>query len=89
MNNKIIGESLTFDDVLLVPRKSEVLPNQVEITTRLTKTQNLKLPLLSAAMDTVTEAEMAIAVAGRRSGDYPPEFADRKAGFRSIDGEAG
>jgi len=63
MNNKIIGESLTFDDVLLVPRKSEVLPNQVEITTRLTKTQNLKLPLLSAAMDTVSEAEMAIAVA--------------------------
>ncbi len=63
MNPKIIGESLTFDDVLLVPRKSEVLPLQVEINTRLTRTLNLKLPLLSAAMDTVTEAEMAIAVA--------------------------
>jgi len=63
MSIKIIGESLTFDDVLLAPRKSEVLPQQVEISTRLTKTLDLKLPLLSAAMDTVTEAEMAIAVA--------------------------
>ena len=55
--------ALSFDDVLLVPRKSNVLPSQVDVSTRLTKDIRLNIPLLSAAMDTVTEARMAIAVA--------------------------
>jgi len=58
-----IREALTFDDVLLVPAASEVLPGQVDTRTRLTKTVELGIPLLSAAMDTVTEAPLAIAMA--------------------------
>lgn len=61
--NKIVGEGLTFDDVLLVPAKSEVVPSEVNVTTELTKKINLNIPVMSAAMDTVTEARMAIAVA--------------------------
>ena len=52
---KIIGESITFDDVLLVPSYSEVIPNQVDLTTHLTKTIKLNIPMMSASMDTVTE----------------------------------
>jgi len=58
-----IREALTFDDVLLVPAASEVLPGQVDTRTRLTKTVELGIPLISAAMDTVTEAGLAIAMA--------------------------
>ena len=55
--------ALTFDDVLLIPRHSTVLPAQVDVSTRLTRNIALNVPLLSAAMDTVTESEMAIAMA--------------------------
>lgn len=60
---KILEEALTFDDVLLVPAHSTVLPNEVNLKTSLTKKITLNIPLLSAAMDTVTEAKLAIAIA--------------------------
>ena len=60
---KIIGESITFDDVLLVPSYSEVIPNEVDLSTMLTKTIKLNIPMMSASMDTVTEHRMAIAMA--------------------------
>ena len=60
---KIIGESITFDDVLLVPSYSEVVPNQVDLSTSLTKKIKLNIPMMSASMDTVTEHRMAIAMA--------------------------
>lgn len=60
---KILKEGLTFDDVLLVPQKSEVLPKDVNITTNLTKNIKLNIPLMSAGMDTVTESKMAISMA--------------------------
>ena len=62
-SNKFFGEGLTFDDVLLMPAFSQVLPRDVDITTKLTKDISLKVPMLSAAMDTVTEANLAIALA--------------------------
>jgi len=60
---RILEEALTFDDVLLVPAHSTVLPTDVDLKTSLTKKITLNIPLLSAAMDTVTEAKLAIAVA--------------------------
>ncbi len=60
---QIVGEGITFDDVLLVPAFSEVLPNQVELSVQLTKKIRLNIPLMSAGMDTVTENRMAIAMA--------------------------
>ena len=60
---KIIGEGITFDDVLLVPSYSEVIPNQVDLSTYLTKGIKLNIPMMSAGMDTVTEHRMAIAMA--------------------------
>ena len=59
----IIGEKITFDDVLLVPGYSQVIPNQVDLSTYLTKTIKLNIPMMSAGMDTVTEHRMAIAMA--------------------------
>lgn len=63
INNKITKEGLTFDDVLLVPAYSEVLPREVNISTQLTKQIKINVPLVSAAMDTVTETHLAIALA--------------------------
>lgn len=60
---KILAEAITYDDVLLVPARSSVLPRQTDVRTRLTRNITLNIPLLSAAMDTVTESEMAIALA--------------------------
>ena len=60
---QIIGEGITFDDVLLVPQYSEVTPNKVELSTWLTKKIRLNIPMMSAGMDTVTENRMAIAMA--------------------------
>ena len=62
-SSKFLKEALTFDDVLLVPAKSDVLPADVSLKTRLTNKITLNIPVLSAAMDTVTEANLAIAIA--------------------------
>lgn len=64
--NSLIPEGLTFDDVLLIPARSEVLPRSVDVSTRFTREISIKTPIVSAAMDTVTESELAIALA--RSG---------------------
>jgi IMP dehydrogenase len=61
--NKIVGEGLTYDDVLLVPAYSEVLPREVNIQTKFTRNITINIPIVSAAMDTVTESAMAIAIA--------------------------
>lgn len=61
--NKILGEGLTYDDVLLVPAFSEVLPREVSIKTKFTRNITINVPIVSAAMDTVTESRMAIAIA--------------------------
>ena len=63
MSNKDILECLTFDDVLLLPAYSEILPNDVDIATQLTPNIKLNIPIVSAAMDTVTESKSAIAFA--------------------------
>ncbi|MFC5684169.1 IMP dehydrogenase [Flavobacterium sp. MAHUQ-51] len=62
-NSKIIGEGLTYDDVLLVPNYSQVLPREVSIKTKFSRNITLNVPIVSAAMDTVTESSMAIAMA--------------------------
>ncbi|MEO6346612.1 MAG: IMP dehydrogenase, partial [Aquaticitalea sp.] len=61
--NKIVGEGLTYDDVLLIPAFSEVLPREVNIQTQFTRNIKINIPIVSAAMDTVTESAMAIAMA--------------------------
>jgi IMP dehydrogenase len=61
--NRFLGEALTYDDILLVPGYSEILPNEVEVSSHLTSSIRLNIPILAAAMDTVTEADMAIAIA--------------------------
>ena len=63
MNDRILYEGLTFDDVLLIPGRSEVLPKDVDLTTILAPNVRLNIPMISSAMDTVTESKMAIAMA--------------------------
>ena len=62
-NDKILGEGLTYDDVLLVPAFSDVLPRDVSIKSKFTRNISLNVPIISAAMDTVTESAMAISMA--------------------------
>ena len=62
-SDKFVGKGLTYDDVLLVPAFSEILPREVSITSRFSKNITLNVPIVSAAMDTVTESRMAIAMA--------------------------
>ncbi|MBI4565333.1 MAG: IMP dehydrogenase [Planctomycetes bacterium] len=63
MTDKIIGEGITFDDVLLIPRRSSAVPTEVNVSTRLTSEIRLNIPIVSAAMDTVTNSRLAIAIA--------------------------
>ena len=63
MDHKFVGDGITFDDVLLVPAKSEIVPSQVQTDTKLTRGTTLNIPICSAAMDTVTESALAIALA--------------------------
>ncbi|HWQ21907.1 MAG TPA: IMP dehydrogenase, partial [Clostridia bacterium] len=63
MDDKFAREGLTFDDVLLIPGKSDVLPRDVDVGTQLTRTIHLNIPVVSSAMDTVTESTMATAMA--------------------------
>ena len=63
MSNEKVLECLTFDDILLVPAYSEILPNEVDISAQLTPNIKLNIPIISAAMDTVTESKTAIALA--------------------------
>ena len=75
MPRAVIREALTFDDVLLEPARSEVLPAEADVRTRLTREIELGIPIISAAMDTVTEANLAIASRSASDGDsVSPRF---------------
>ena len=63
IHDKIVEQAITFDDVLLIPSYSEILPSQVTLKSRLTDKITLNIPIVSAAMDTVTEADLSIALA--------------------------
>ena len=63
VNSKFVGEGLTYEDVLLVPAYSKILPSDVSLQTRFSRNISLNVPIVSAAMDTVTESKMAIAIA--------------------------
>ena len=68
MEDRIVGRGVTFDDVLLEPAYSEVMPNEVDVSSRLTRNVTISIPVTSSPMDTVTEAEMAIALAQEGGG---------------------
>src|SRR3989339_941696 len=63
INDRIVGEGITFDDVLLIPSRSDFVPSEADTSTQLTNNIRINIPLVSAAMDTVTEAALAIALA--------------------------
>ncbi|MEJ0080449.1 MAG: IMP dehydrogenase [Puia sp.] len=85
---KFFGDGLTFDDVLLLPAYSDVLPRETDIRTQLTKKISLNIPMLSAAMDTVTEATLAIALAREgRYGYSAQKYARRKTGGTGEEGK--
>lgn len=84
---RIAKEALTFDDVLLVPAHSTVLPNTADLSTQLTKTIRLNIPMLSAAMDTVTEASGYCPGTGRRHRLYSQKHVHRAPGGRSSSRE--
>ena len=86
---RIIKEALTFDDVLLVPAHSTVLPNTAELATKLTKNIRLNIPMVSAAMDTVTEARLAIAMAQEGGIGIDPKVARRERFSKQGAGTAG
>ena len=79
MQDKLSYTGITFDDVLLEPRYSDVVPAEVDVRTRLTHRIALNIPLLSSPMDTVTESDMAIALAKRGPRRHPQEHVDRAA----------
>jgi len=87
--DKLLFEGLTFDDVLLLPAYSEVLPRDVDLRSKFTRNVGINTPIVSAAMDTVTDAELAIAIA-REGGDrcYSQEHVDRSAGCPGQEGQA-
>ena len=88
MPQVVIREALTFDDVLLEPARSEVLPAEVDVGTRLTREIELGIPLISAAMDTVTEANLAIAMAQHGGlGVIHRNLERRGAGRRGPEGQ--
>ena len=82
MTCKITSFAMTFDDVLLLPGKTEVLPKDIDVTTRLTNKIAINIPLLSAAMDTVTESATAIAVAREGWGrNYTQKCVSRRSRY--------
>ena len=84
-----VPEALTFDDVLLLPARSDVVPALANTQTQLTRNIRLNIPIISAAMDTVTESHMAIALAQQGGiGHHPSQPDHRAAGQRGGQGEA-
>ena len=86
---RLLGKALTFDDVLLVPAFSQVLPKDTSLATRFSRNIRLNLPLVSAAMDTVTEARLAIAIAQEGGiGIVHKNLTPQRAGRRGRAGQA-
>ena len=86
-DSKFTGEGLTYDDVLLVPAYSGVLPREVSIQTKFTRNISINVPIVSAAMDTVTESAMAIAIARGRDGSPTQEYDHRGTSTRGEKGK--